>query len=53
MGGAYGTGFLVQLIFGYVATATTFNITPFVLLGLIICLISANEHTIRVLKRGK
>ena len=53
MGGAYGTGFLVQLIFGYVATATTFNITPFVLLGLIISLISANEHTIRVLKRGK
>lgn len=53
MGGAYGTGFLVQLFFGYVATATTFNITPFVLLGLIICLISANEHTIRVLKRGK
>ena len=53
MGGAYGTGFLVQLIFGYVATATTFNITPFVLLGLIICLISANEHTIRVLKRGE
>lgn len=53
MGGAYGTGFLVQLIFGYVATATTFNITPFVLLRLIICLISANEHTIRVLKRGK
>ncbi len=53
MGGAYGTGFLVQLIFGYVATATTFNITPFVLLGLIICLISANEHTIRALKRGK
>lgn len=53
MGGAYGTGFLVQLIFGYVATATTFNITPFVLLGLIICLISANEHTIRVLKIGK
>ena len=53
MGGAYATGFFVQLVFGYIATATTFNITPFVLLGLIICLILANEHTIKVLKRGK
>lgn len=53
MGGAYGAGFFVQLVFGYIATATTFNITPFVLLALIICLIIANEHTIKVLKRGK
>ena len=53
MGGAYATGFFVQLVFGYIATATTFNITPFVLLGLIVCLILANEHTIKVLKRGK
>ncbi len=51
MGGAYGTGFFVQLVFGYIATATTFSITPFVLLALIICLIIANEHTIKVLKK--
>ena len=53
MGGAYATGFFVQLVFGYVATATTFNIMPFVLLTLIICLIILNEYTIKVLKRGK
>lgn len=53
MGGAYATGFFIQLVFGYVATATTFNITPFVLFSLIICLILLNEHTIKTLKRGK
>ena len=34
MGGAYATGFFLQLIYGYVASATTFAITPFVLLAL-------------------
>lgn len=53
MGGAYAIGFFIQLVFGYVATATTFNITPFVLFSLIICLILLNEHTIKTLKRGK
>ena len=33
MGGAYGIGFAFQLIYGYVASATTFKITPFVLLA--------------------
>ena len=33
MGGAYAIGFVTQVVFGYVATATTFQITPFVLIG--------------------
>ena len=51
MGGAYGIGFGVQLIFGFVATATTFSITPFVLLALCGCLFIANEITIKKLKK--
>lgn len=51
MGGAYGIGFAIQLIFGFVATATTFNITPFVLLTLCIGLFMANETTIKILKK--
>lgn len=51
MGGAYGIGFAIQLIFGFVATATTFNITPFVLLALCLCLFAANEITIKTLKK--
>ena len=50
MGGAYGIGFGIQLIFGFVATATTFNITCFVLLALCISLFLANEITIKKLK---
>ena len=50
MGGAYGIGFGIQLIFGFVATATTFNITCFVLLALCIGLFLANEITIKKLK---
>ena len=51
MGGAYGIGFAVQLVFGFVATATTFNITTFVLLTLCIGLFVANEITIKSLKK--
>jgi hypothetical protein len=51
MGGAYGIGFAIQLLFGFVATATTFNITPFVLLALCIGLFMANETTIKTLKK--
>lgn len=50
MGGAYAIGFGVQLIFGFVATATTFVITPFVLLALCAGLFAANEITIKKLK---
>ena len=50
MGGAYGIGFAIQLIFGFVATATTFKITPFVLLALCVGLFMANEITIKKTK---
>ena len=50
MGGAYAIGFAVQLAFGYIATATTFDITPFVLLAFIILLFIANEITLKLIK---
>lgn len=50
MGGAYAIGFAVQLVFGFTATATTFAITPFVLLAFCICLFTFNEITIKKLK---
>ena len=53
MGGAYALGFLVQLIYGYTATATTFKITPFVLLFFIALLVFANETTIKAVKKSK
>ncbi len=53
MGGAYGIGFAVQLTFGYIATATTFKITPFVLLGFIILLFAVNEFTIKTIKKSR
>ena len=51
MGGAYGIGFLVQLIYGYVASATTFAITPFVLLALGLGVIAATIVTLKALKK--
>lgn len=50
MGGAYAIGFGVQLAFGYIATATTFNITPYILLGFVIALFIVNETTIKTIK---
>ena len=47
MGGAYAIGFLVQLIFGYTAAATTFKITPFVLVTFSLLLFIMNETTIK------
>ena len=47
MGGAYAIGFLVQLIFGYTASATTFKLTPFVLVGFSVLLFLMNETTIK------
>ena len=43
MGGAYGLGFGFQLIYGYVATATTFKITPWFLIILCMGVFLANE----------
>ena len=50
MGGAYVIGYAVQLAFGYVASATTFAITPFVLLALCGGVFVANGITLRQLK---
>ena len=50
MGGAYSIGFAVQLTYGFVASATTFSITPFVLIGLCLSLALFSEKTIRTLK---
>lgn len=49
-GGAYGTGFFIQLVYGYVASATTFAITPFVLLALGFGVIGATVITLKALK---
>lgn len=51
MGGAYGIGFGIQLVFGFVATSTTFKITPFVLLVLASGFVAANEITISSLRK--
>lgn len=50
MGGAYAIGFGIQLIYGFVASATTFKITPFVLIILCASLLFCSEKTIRTLK---
>ena len=44
MFGAYAVGFLIQLIFGYVATATTFAITPYVLVALAVVLTEIDDQ---------
>ncbi len=50
MGGAYGIGFGVQLIYGFVATKVSFGITPFVLMGLCTALLIFNETTVKKTK---
>ena len=50
MGGAYSIGFAVQLTYGFVASATTFKITPFVLMALCLGLAFFSEKTIHTLK---
>ena len=52
MGGAYAIGFSVQLVFGFLATATTFAITPFVLLVLCVGVLLATVVTLKTLKKG-
>lgn len=51
MGGAYAIGFTVQMIYGYVASWTTFTITPFVLIGLCAGLFALNEITLKKTKK--
>ena len=53
MGGAYALGFLIQVSFGYIASATTFYITPFVLLAVAAALFTVNEVTIRTVVKRK
>lgn len=52
MGGAYATGFAVQLAFGFIAAATTFRIMPFVLVGLCVLCIIMNETGINIIKQA-
>ncbi len=52
MSGAYGIGFFVQFVFGYVASATTFAIAPYVLLALALGVIGATAVTLNALKKG-
>lgn len=51
MGGAYGIGFAFQLIYGYVASATTFKITPFVLLAFSSGVLVATVITLKKIKK--
>ena len=50
MGGAGVVGYLIQLIFGYVASATTFKFLPFVLLSVCLILFIINEVVINMQK---
>lgn len=50
MGGAYVIGYVLQMAFGYVASGTTFAITPFVLLALCAGVLVSNAITLRKLK---
>ncbi len=51
MGGAYAVGFTLQMIYGYVASWTSFKITPFVLIGLCLGLLVLNETTLKMIKK--
>ena len=50
MGGAYAIGFLFQVAFGYTASATTFNITPFCLVGFCVLLFLLSEILNKITK---
>ena len=50
MGGAYAVGFAFQLVFGYIATSTTFTIMPPVLILIAVLAAAANETAIRKVK---
>lgn len=52
MGGAYAIGFFFQLLYGFVATSTTFTITPYFLLLLCAGVFLCNEATVKKLKNN-
>ncbi len=51
MGGAYAIGFTVQMIYGYIASYTSFKITPFVLVALCLGLWALNETTLKKVRK--
>lgn len=53
MGGAYAVGFAFQLIFGFVASATTFKITAPVLITVCLFALLTHEITLKRINRGK
>lgn len=52
MGGAYLLGFAMQLTFGFVASATTFAITPLVLIALCAGVLLTTTCTLNALKKA-
>lgn len=53
MSGAYGVGFAIQFAFGYIASATTFAIMPFMLLAFGLGVIGTTIVTLRKLKKSE
>lgn len=53
MGGAYAIGFGAQLVYGFLATSTTFKITGFMLLALCAGLFAANMTALKQIKEKK
>jgi len=53
MSGAYGVGFVIQFAFGYIASATTFAIMPFMLLAFGLGVIGTTIVTLRKLKKSE
>ncbi len=51
MGGAYAIGFAMQVCYGYVATTTTFKITPFVLIAFAVVMVVLVELTVKKTKK--
>lgn len=52
MGGAYAVGYAFQLSFGFVASATTFKIMPYLLMALGALAITMNETALRKIKKS-
>lgn len=53
MGGAYAIGFFFQLVYGFLATSTTFKITGFLLLALCGGLFLANMTALKQIKENR
>ncbi len=53
MGGAYGFGYMMQMIFGYVAVLTGYEVLPFVLLVLIGGVFALHAVTERAMKKSR